>query len=85
MEGRGGQAAETEAEKDISYALYEGKFVRSIALPERDCSAEELARALSEYIQTFDSLMKGYLTGRLGRGEVDESYGEYMKGRSLFI
>lgn len=71
--------------REISYALYEGKFVRSIALPERDCGAEELAQALSEYIQMFDSLMKGYLTGRLGRSEVDESYGEYMKGRSLYI
>ena len=38
----------------IEYALYEGKFVRSLAAPDRDCTSDELARALSEYIQLFD-------------------------------
>ena len=33
----------------VSYALYDGKFVRSISMPDVDCSAEELAQALSEY------------------------------------
>lgn len=71
--------------QELSYALYEGKFVRSIALPQRDCSAEELAQALSEYIRLFDGLMKGYLTGRLAQEDVEASYREYMKGRSLYI
>ena len=39
------------------YALYDGKFVRSIAPPTKDCTADELAQAISEYIQLFDRLM----------------------------
>jgi len=31
----------------IEYALYDGKFLRSLAVPDRDCTAAELARALS--------------------------------------
>ena len=58
----------------LSYALYDGKFVRSLAAPDRDCTAEELAGALSEYIKLFDALMKGYLTGRLDAHEVEAAY-----------
>ena len=42
----------------ISYALYDGKFVRSLSAPEGDCTAEDLAGAISEYIKLFDKLMK---------------------------
>ena len=31
----------------IDYALYDGKFVRSIAAPDKDCTTDELASALS--------------------------------------
>ena len=57
-----------------SYALYEGKFVRSLSAPDKNRSAEELAGALSEYIKLFDKLMKGYLTGRLDAHEVEAAY-----------
>ena len=37
--------------ESLDYALYDGKFVRSIAVPRgRDCTAEDVAEALSEYI-----------------------------------
>ena len=36
--------------RKAEYELYDGKFVRSISLPERDCTAEELAKAISSYI-----------------------------------
>lgn len=58
----------------IDYALYDGKFVRSIAPPDRDCSAEELAGAISEYITLFDKLMKGYLSGRYDGHDVEAAY-----------
>ena len=58
----------------IDYALYDGKFVRSLAAPDRDCSTEELAAALSEYIKLFDKLMKQYLSGRLDAHEVEAAY-----------
>jgi hypothetical protein len=34
-----------------------------IRIPSRDCTSEELAEVLSDYIKLFDELMKGYLTG----------------------
>ena len=60
--------------QSIDYALYDGKFVRSLAAPDRDCSTEELASALSEYIKLFDKLMKQYLSGRLDAHEVEAAY-----------
>ena len=39
------------------YALYDGKFIRSISVPSRDCSSDELAKVLSEYIKLFDTMM----------------------------
>ena len=58
----------------IDYALYDGKFVRSIAAPDKDCTAQELAQALSEYIKLFDSMMKGYLSGRYDGHDVEAAY-----------
>ncbi len=62
----------------IDYALYDGKFIRSLAAPDRDCTAEELAGALSEYIKLFDKLMKQYLSGRLDPHEVEAAYYAHM-------
>ena len=58
----------------IEYALGDGKFIRSISSPDRSCSSEELAEALSEYIKLFDSLMKAYLAGRLDAHGVESAY-----------
>ena len=69
----------------IDYALYDGKFVRSIAAPDCDCSTDELARALSEYIQLFDKLMKNYLTGRLDAHEVEAAYFSHMRSAHIHI
>ena len=69
----------------IDYALYDGKFVRSIAAPDRDCSTDELASALSEYIQLFDKLMKNYLTGRLDAHEVEAAYFSHMRNAHIHI
>ena len=47
------------------YALYDGKFVRSLSLPRnRDYTSEEIAKAISDYIKLFDHLMKGFLSGK---------------------
>ena len=69
----------------ISYALYDGKFVRSLSAPDRDCAAEELAGAISEYIKLFDKLMKHYLTGRLDAQEVEAAYYSYMRSAPVRI
>ena len=69
----------------IEYALYDGKFVRSIAAPDRDCTTSELASALSEYIKLFDKLMKNYLTGRLDAHEVEAAYFSHMRSAHIHI
>ena len=58
----------------IEYALAEGKFIRSIAAPDRSCDSKALASALSEYIKLFDSLMKEYLAGRIDERGVESAY-----------
>ncbi len=70
---------------DIDYALFEGKFMRSIAVPDRDCSTEELASAISEYIKLFDKLMKNYLNGRLDPHEVEAAYYSHMINSAIHI
>ncbi len=60
------------------YALYEGKFVRSICAPARPVSAEDIAQALSGYIRLFDRLMKEYLGGRLSAADAEREYRAYL-------
>lgn len=69
----------------IDYALYEGKFLRSIAAPDKDCSTQELASALSDYITLFDKLLKGYLAGRYSPHEIEGAYCSYLNNASLHI
>ncbi len=69
----------------IDYALYDGKFVRSIAAPDRDCTTDELASALSEYIKLFDKLMKAYLAGRLDAHDVEAAYFSQMRNSPVHI
>ncbi len=69
----------------IRYALYEGKFMRSIAVPDRDCSAEELAEAISEYVKLFDRLLKGYLGGSMDAHDVEAAYYSYLVHTSVHI
>ena len=69
----------------IDYALYDGKFVRSIAVPDRDCTSSQLANALSEYIKLFDKLMKGYLTGRYDAHDVESAYYSHMINAPVHI
>ena len=65
------------------YALYEGKFVRSLAIPEGNCSAEKLAEDISGYIKLFDRLLKEYLSGRMDAHEVESAYYAYMINAQL--
>lgn len=69
----------------ISYALYDGKFLRSISVPDVDCTAEELAQALSEYIKLFDKLMKGYLSGRFDDHDVEAAYFSHMRNAKIHL
>ena len=67
------------------YALYDGRFVRSLALPEGNCSAEKLAENISEYVKLFDKLLKEYLSGRMDGRQVEAAYYSYMINAQLKI
>ena len=57
------------------YALYDGKFVRTLSLPpDHDYTSEEIARAISDYVQLFDRLMKAYLAGKYTPPEIEALY-----------
>jgi len=60
------------------YALYNGRFQRSINAPARDCSSSQLAEAISEYIKLFDRLMKAYIGGSMDAHEVEAAYYSYI-------
>ena len=69
----------------VRYALYEGKFLRTIAVPDRDCTAQELAEAISGYIELFDRLLKGYLNGSMDAHAVQAAYYSYLTHSSIRI
>lgn len=55
----------------LSYALYDGRFVRSIPRAfYRGKSPGQAAEILSNYVRLFDRLMKKYLMGALSEAEL---------------
>ena len=70
----------------ISCALYDGRFVRPLAMPRGHArSAEDIAGAISAYVQLFDRLLKGYLSGDLSAKDVELAYRGDLRGRGLLI
>ena len=67
----------------IDYALYDGKFVRTITVPDKNCSSDELASSLAEYIRLFDKMMKGWLTGRYDAYAIEAAYYSYLTNTSI--
>lgn len=67
----------------VEYSLYDGKFIRSIVAPDRNCTSEELAEALAEYIRLFDTMMKGWLSGRYDSHAVEAAYYSYLVKANL--
>lgn len=71
--------------KKAEHALYDGRFVRSILSPNKDFDADGLAEAISNYIEMFDTLMKGYLSERLINTDIEKSYIKYLKNTQIYI
>lgn len=67
-------------------ALYDGKFVRAIALPRTGSfTASELAGAISAYVQLFDRLLKSTLSGETDAADVERAYCADLSRRSILI
>ena len=70
----------------VSYALYDGKFVRTLSLPpDHDYTSEEIARAISDYVQLFDRLMKAYLAGKYTPPEIEALYCAQQQRAAILI
>ena len=68
------------------YALYDGKFVRTLSLPpDHDYTSEEIARAISDYVQLFDRLMKAYLAGKYPPPEIEALYCAEQQRAAILI
>lgn len=68
-------------------ALYDGRFVRPLAMPRGEApnGAEDIAAAISGYVQLFDRLLKGFLSGELDAADVERAYLADLKRRKLLI
>ena len=70
----------------IACSLYDGRFVRPLAVPRgRARSAQDIAGAISAYVQLFDRLLKGYLSGELSAHDVEQAYRGELRSRALLI
>lgn len=67
------------------HALYDGRFVRSILKPNVNCNADGLAAALSDYLENFDSLLKGYLSEHLTDIDIEKAYIDYLNNARIII
>lgn len=71
--------------REIPCALYENRYVRQLAAPTQNCSADDLAGAISNYVRLFDRLMKGYLAGRLSANDVAGQYETELRRWEILI
>ena len=70
----------------VACSLYDGRFVRPLAMPRGHArSAEDIAGAISAYVQLFDRLLKGFLSGELSAKDVELAYRGDLRGRELLI
>ena len=70
----------------IACSLYDGRYVRPLAVPRgRARSAQDIAGAISAYVQLFDRLLKGYLSGELSAHDVEQAYRGDLRSRALLI
>lgn len=74
----------TFLENEREYALYENKFVRSIAC-KGNVNAEMLASAISEYVTLFDTLMKAYIGGNITPKGMSSAYYKYISENNIII
>lgn len=59
----------------IRYELYTDKFIRSIPSPRnKDFSVDGFAKAVSSYVSLLDRLMKDFVSGIYGYGELERKY-----------
>ena len=72
--------------RPAEYALYAGRFTRTIALPaSRDYTTSDIAGAISAYVRLFDRLMKGYLAGSFSPEQVRSEYIQWLRQGNIIL
>ena len=70
----------------VEYALYPGRFTRTLDLPgRRDYATADVAAAISAYVQLFDRLMKGYLAGNMAPRDVESGYMDWLHEGNIIL
>lgn len=69
----------------LTCRLTDGRFCRNLARPARDCTSDELAAAISEYVRLFDRCMKGIVAGRMTAADAEQQYAVYLSTAELLI
>ncbi len=64
----------------IEYGMENGKFLRTFAVPnDSDYTEEEIGNAISNYISTFDEMLKDFLAGKYKATEdMEKRYLQYL-------
>lgn len=74
-------------ENAIRYGMENGKFLRTFAIPnDADYSEEQIASAISQYIATFDEMLKDFLAGKYSTTQqLEQRYLAYLNSGILLI
>lgn len=64
----------------IVYGMENGRFLRTFAVPnDSDYTEEQIGNAISQYIATFDEMLKNYLAGKYASTEeIEQRYLAYL-------
>lgn len=71
--------------ENIVYALSDGKLTRSLCRPKKECTGNELAAALAEYIRLFDRLLKAWLSGEADAGEIEAACRAHIRTADILF
>ena len=72
--------------QNIAYSLFPNRFVRSITLPASgDFTAQQIAAAVSEYVNLLDASIKAYINGEKDYAALAEEYVRYLKTNKLIL
>ena len=66
------------------YALYDGKFVRSIACT-HNMTSQELAQAINDYVRLFDESIKRFIGGTASGDEIAQAYVKLLAEGKIII
>lgn len=70
--------------REPEFALYEGRFTRTLAVPEIQVTSDQLAQALSDYIRLFDRLLKASVGG-MDPVLIQREYVDDLKTRKILV